>query len=1259
MASIDRIKLFGFEYEVGPVNLGQDTFLNLLVIAYELGVKNVLARGRATDQTFDNFFLFPTAPVYGEFGNEIGYEFGIIAGPRISGVKVALNNGQFDFQFIKIAEAEWAQRLGDEDGWITYEGLRYELDNLETSISTQIYDHNSSPSAHADIRAKITADIAAHNIDSTAHADIRGDVNTRQLKSEKNMANGYVGLDANTKVPLIYLYDSVFGQVEYAGIFDASLGAYPTMTNALAPDDRPVRKGDYFITSVDGTVGGVDFKVGDWLIRNSTNWGKVDNTDAVASVNGKLGVVILDGTDLKVGAGDNTTIQMKIVSIEDALADRYTKAQTYSQVQIESRIMDLLALANLQDTAIEWSSGNYDLSYNGSVVSTFPATKVSEYNWVFVRVLVGTHAEYTMFKPSVSTSGVGLILPLQQKDVYASVKRVNGNYEFALYKKNDDTLSTTTATMKAWGIKLDGITDEEIATDFTTTNYLNGKVNQQEVNIELDAQIKDVNDKVDAEIGNVKGDITETTLRVKQVEEDLRKVVSGDEISTASGTNIISLGKDVAGGFMTAKIDGMTLQATQLLTNGDFSNGTTGWTAYRGIGVVSNGVYTLTGNTNDDYMAINRAIPVNETDKYYIASMLMTPDTVNRILLTGSTYVDDINNPTPNVWYMLSGIRTYLPANLDGRHVLQLSHTSINGLRLNIKNNIRINISTLIANKQYSPMFNTTFDLMSDANIKTQMDAWVNSGELPNDNIQSVNGNKRLRAVGKNLYLNDISVWTYTSPQSLLIYDNFLEYKRIDPNSYDYSIYEISVKKNTSYSVSYEIVAGNAPRFAIGRSMTGSELFSSSAQSGQISTTVNSAGYDKLYINIRGNGVGSFLTIKNIQIEESPAATSYTPYVSSELYLQANEDLFSLPNGVKDTIEYRNGKYYFVKRVGEYTLQASDIISMFTDGSTYNVANTGDILPLAVSQAVEVLDKNTFIGKMQEKITMTPYVVGTYYTSSQSKFRFLMQVGTTLEQARTQLTGTKIYYQLATPIETEIIASGNMVAIPNGSVYVENAILQASVYNGGITTAYNIKSIDKITRLNADGSTTTFTSGSTITNNTFTNTNLVDDDLVLFSYYYADTDSVYGRSEIKYENKYAGIGKVSLLDISGGDTNKKFIDGKVIKDYAEPKIIDSGWITLSLRNGWEHHATFPLRIRKIGNAVYLRGRLVGTNATGQSPCVIPVGYQIGSNQGGSDMIGSIDTYVFGRLDNNISSIYLNITNYTTITIWLNSTWLID
>ena len=43
------------------------------------------------------------------------------------------------------------------------------------------------------------------------------------------------------------------------------------------------------------------------------------------------------------------------------------------------------------------------------------------------------------------------------------------------------------------------------------------------------------------------------------------------------------------------------------------------------------------------------------------------------------------------------------------------------------------------------------FDLMSDAQIKAQMDLWVLNGTLPRS-INAVNMNKRLRATGKNLF---------------------------------------------------------------------------------------------------------------------------------------------------------------------------------------------------------------------------------------------------------------------------------------------------------------------------------------------------------------------------------------------------------------------------------------------------------------------------------------------------------------------------
>ena len=77
------------------------------------------------------------------------------------------------------------------------------------------------------------------------------------------------------------------GALTYKGTWDASGGVYPT-----AP--APVL-GDYYKISVAGTMGGVDYAVGDSTIFNSVDWDKIDNTEQVTSVNGQVGAVVLVG----------------------------------------------------------------------------------------------------------------------------------------------------------------------------------------------------------------------------------------------------------------------------------------------------------------------------------------------------------------------------------------------------------------------------------------------------------------------------------------------------------------------------------------------------------------------------------------------------------------------------------------------------------------------------------------------------------------------------------------------------------------------------------------------------------------------------------------------------------------------------------------------------------------------------------------------------------------------------------------------------
>lgn len=90
------------------------------------------------------------------------------------------------------------------------------------------------------------------------------------------------------------------GAVVYQGTWDAS-----TNTPALASNVGT--KGNYYVVSVAGNTdlnGITDWVAGDWAIFNGSVWEKVDNTEAVISVNGQTGVVVLDAAN--VGAVANT-----------------------------------------------------------------------------------------------------------------------------------------------------------------------------------------------------------------------------------------------------------------------------------------------------------------------------------------------------------------------------------------------------------------------------------------------------------------------------------------------------------------------------------------------------------------------------------------------------------------------------------------------------------------------------------------------------------------------------------------------------------------------------------------------------------------------------------------------------------------------------------------------------------------------------------------------------------------------------------------
>jgi hypothetical protein len=133
--------------------------------------------------------------------------------------------------------------------------------------------------------------------------------------SEKGAANGVATLDGTGKVPASQL--SISGGLSFLGLWDAA-------TNTPALSNGSGNENEYYVVSVAGTTsidGENDWQVKDWAVFTGGQWRKLDNTDIVSSVAGKVGAVTLVANDVGLANVDNTSDVNKPVSTAQALAD--------------------------------------------------------------------------------------------------------------------------------------------------------------------------------------------------------------------------------------------------------------------------------------------------------------------------------------------------------------------------------------------------------------------------------------------------------------------------------------------------------------------------------------------------------------------------------------------------------------------------------------------------------------------------------------------------------------------------------------------------------------------------------------------------------------------------------------------------------------------------------------------------------------------------------------------------------------------------
>lgn len=124
------------------------------------------------------------------------------------------------------------------------------------------------------------------------------------IDTQKDIPNWLATLDNDGKIPISQVPSSIVSPLVWKGFWDASWGVYPA-----SPEDW----WSYWI-NVAGTISGVEYEIGDWIVFETPNWGKIDNTDQVVSVAGKKGAVTLVKWDVGLWNVDNTSDADKPIS---------------------------------------------------------------------------------------------------------------------------------------------------------------------------------------------------------------------------------------------------------------------------------------------------------------------------------------------------------------------------------------------------------------------------------------------------------------------------------------------------------------------------------------------------------------------------------------------------------------------------------------------------------------------------------------------------------------------------------------------------------------------------------------------------------------------------------------------------------------------------------------------------------------------------------------------------------------------------------
>ncbi|HUM44861.1 MAG TPA: hypothetical protein PKI14_18095, partial [Fervidobacterium sp.] len=511
------------------------------------------------------------------------------------------------------------------------------------------------------------------------------------------------------------------------------------------------------------------------------------------------------------------------------------------------------------------------------------------------------------------------------------------------------------------------------------------------------------------------------------------------------------------------------LTATNIINNGNFANGTSGWQGTNATISVSNNIMQVVpdGSAYVGWLVQNTSYSIFPSRKYFIkAKLRVTNNDCDRMRVwirsTGgsgdSSYT--ITAPVANQWYSLAIILDS-QATHAGNFRLLFAHeyadaATANGKIMEVQEVMVIDLITHgLENKTYEE-------------LNQMFPHWF-------DGTKSTVGAQRIKIVGKNLF----------DPSKLENFDIANNSFPTAPTANRYILLP-KLKVGSTYTVSMlRSWTANTELDSMHVDVQGQKPDGSWAWVAGTSVPTDYSATDRfLWVRFLVDGTklayrldinkptvaGS--VIRNLQLEEGSQATPYEPYTESTQYLPNVGELRSLPNGVKDEVSVSDGKkeqnisnnIVLNKDVSIYEASTLSNVKLFrtdtfTDNKTWGKVSAGSLAVLhgfeGTSGEASVINNVDNIGK--------------YATSPANQWLWLvMGLNATLEDAINVFGGATLNYQLAEPIITPVQVSGTLVSYPSGTVYIERVVPDAGLYTDKMTVLHQdlpIKALEKLSKI--------------------------------------------------------------------------------------------------------------------------------------------------------------------------------------------------